>query len=491
MKKGKVYLVGAGPYDKGLLTLRAREVIKKADVVLYDYLVSKDVLKFIKPGVNKVCFAKDNKKDFRLQGKINNFLVKNSLAGKKVVRLKGGDPFIFSRGIEELESLVENDIPFEVVPGITAGLAACVYSLIPVTRRNLVSSVILATGSEVKNEKSNINWVSLAKSGATLIFYMAVARIPKISFNLVKRGLSKDTPCALIQDATSYKQRIVIGKLSNISLLARQRKVKPPAIFVISRTILLRNRFVSENLALAGKKVVVTREDPAYLGELLKKEKSQIIHFPTIKTVSHKYSIKDLHIYDWVLFLSVNAVRRFRRYLRKIPNSAKIACIGVRTAEYLKQLGYKVDLVPEEFSSQGLIKALRKRQLNKKNVLIVRSKKGNDLLKKALCKKVNMLKEIYVYDIIPGSPDKRMFFRQVSKGADIFTFLSAQSADNFVNILGKNKAKLLVRQGLVASIGPETSKRLKQLGIGVDFQPKVYTINSFVNGLKQAIRKRW
>ena len=491
IKKKKIYLVGAGPSDVGLLTLRAKQVIKKADVVLYDYLVSKDVLKLIKPGVEKVCFAKNNKKDFRLQKKISNFFVNKYLAGKIVVRLKGGDPFLFSRGIEELEELAKKGIPYEVVPGITSGLAACVYSRIPITRRGMVSSVVLVTGSEAKNKKSNINWVSLAQSNATLIFYMAVARLSKIVSNLVKNGLDKDTPCALIENATSIKERLVQGKLISIRRLAVRQKIESPAIFVVSKTIALRERLIPGKAELENKKIVVTRERPAYLGELFKKEKAEIIHFPTIKTVALDYDIKDIEKYNWVVFLSINAVRRFRNKLKKLTKKVKIACIGEKTKECLLQMGYKVDLVPKEFTSEGLVKALRKKKLKHKQVLVVRSRKGNDCLKRGLGRYVAGLKELYVYDIVLDCPDKTKFFKAISKGIDVLTFLSAQSAGNFVTILGRKKAKELSRQSLVASIGPATSARLRSLGIRVDFTSNIYTIDNFVKGLKQKIKEQW
>jgi uroporphyrinogen III methyltransferase/synthase len=486
---GKVYLTGAGPGDPGLLTLKAREVLEKANTVVYDYLVDKRILDLIPSGIKKICFAQDGQKNYRMQEKINRFLVKEAKRGRQVVRLKNGDPFIFSRGIEELLELAKNNVPYEVIPGITAGIAACEYAGIPVTQRKVNSCVSLITGSEAKaKNNSHLNWRALSRMQGTLIFYMTVGKLQYICNQLMRYGLDRNTPCCIVQRATTLGQKIIDGNLANIFQRAKKARIKPPAVLVVSKNVPLRKNLAwFDRLPLAGKRIVVTREKGGELSELLKRAGAQVIHFPTIKIKDNHKQLKGLSKFDWLIFTSCNAVRFFRNNLKKIPKNTKIACIGPATRKHLQGLGIKTDLVSKIFSSTGLIAEFKKLNLLGKRFLIVRSDKGTKLLSQKLSDLSARVKEFYAYRILPAKPDIKDFLQELKQGIDIITFLSSESARNFVRILGKNKTKKIIKDIKIISIGPETTKTLRSLGLKVDIQPKEFTIEALVNAMNREI----
>jgi len=485
MKKGKVFLVGAGPGDEKLLTLRAKELLKKCDVVVYDYLVNPRILKLANPKAKLISFSKNNRKNHLDQANINSFLVREALNKKLVVRLKGGDPFIFSRGPEELIELRKHNIGFEIVPGVTSGIAACEYAGIPLTQRNEVSAVSFVTGNEASGKaKSAINWSSLAESGATLVFYMGVENIRVIIRKLISHGLSESSRCCLIENATWDKQRIVEGKLSDIAHLADKNHIKPPAIFVVSKTVASRAKFTWRPGSLKGKTIVITRAKPGELSALLKKCGARIVHFPCIKIIPAVIPDLNLEGFDWIIFMGITSAALFKKQLKFIHKNTKISCIGPKTKEFLDSLKVKTTLVPDIFSSEGLAKSFSKINIGKKNILIVRSNKGSSFLPRYLRKRGARVKELAVYRIETGSPDEKKFIKEFNKGIDLVTFLSAESVRNFALIL-KGKAKQILSQAKIASLGPETSRALIKLGSSIDIQPKNYTIKDLVESIKR------
>jgi uroporphyrinogen III methyltransferase/synthase len=485
MRKGKVFLVGAGPGDVKLLTIKAKEVLSRCDTVVYDYLVNPEILKFVGSRAKLVSFSKNRRKNHLDQSKINDFLAKEALNGKIVVRLKGGDPFVFSRAPEELFALHKHNINFEVVPGITSGIAACEYAGIPITQRNEVSSVTFITGKEAKGKTSSaINWKLLAKSNSTLVFYMGVENLKTVRDKLIYNGLSRFTPCCLVQNATCQNQRVIQGCLSDIYYLACKNKVKPPAIFVVSKTVSQRNVFVWRDGFLKGKTIVVTREKVGELGRLLKQLGARIIHFPTIKIIPNKGCLVKPEDFDWIIFMGRTAVNLFKKQFKFVSKDTKIACIGPKTKELLGSLRIKTSLLPDVFSSEGLTQAFSKVNIINKNILIVRSDKGSKILPKYLKKRKANVRELAIYKIEAGSPDKNKFIEELNKGLDLITFLSAESVKNFALIL-KDKTKQILSRVSLASLGPETSKALAGFGVKPVIEPRSYTIKDLVEAIKK------
>lgn len=474
---GKVYLTGAGPGDPGLLTLKAKALLQKADTVVYDYLVGRRIIDLIPSRIKKVCFAQNGHKDHRLQNKINKFLIQEAKSGRQVVRLKNGDPFLFSRGSEEAQALAENQIPYEVIPGITAGMAACECAGIPITQRHINSCVSFITASEAKDKiKSNIRWKALAESRATLIFYMVVEKLKTVCNQLRRAGLNQDAPCYIIQEATTPRQKALAGTLADIYRKACKGRIKPPAILVVPA------------LPLAGKRIVVTRPKGGEFSRLLAKQGAQVIHFPTIEIKPNAKQLKDIRGFDWLVFTSSNAVRFFRENLKKIPHGVKIGCIGPKTRQELARRGIKADLMPAMFSSAGLVREFKKQNLRGKKILLLRSDKGSQLLPRKLSALGAKVRDFAVYRILQAKPKIKNFLQEIKQGADIITFLSAQSARNFVKILSRERAKKILQQAQIASIGPETTATLKSLGFGVDFQPKEFSIEALV---KTIVGQKW
>jgi uroporphyrinogen III methyltransferase/synthase len=469
---GRVYLTGAGPGDPELLTLKAKALLQKADTVVYDYLVGRRIIDLIPSRIKKVCFAQNGRKDYRLQNKINKFLTQEAKSGRQVVRLKNGDPFLFSRGSEEAQALAENQIPYEVIPGITAGMAACEYAGIPITQRHINSCVSFITASEAQDKhKSNICWKALVDSGATLIFYMVVGKLKDVCSKLRRYGLSRDTACYIIQEATTPRQKVLAGTLADIYRKARKARIKPPAILVVPA------------LPLAGKRIVVTRPKGGELSALLTKQGAQVINFPTIKIKPNSKKIKNLSGFDWLVFTSSNAARFFRKNLKKIPQGIKISCIGPKTRQELENWGAKVYLMPAVFSSTGLAAAFKKHNLRGKKILLLRSDKGSQLLPKELSASGAKVSDCAVYRIAQARPKIKRFFKKLKAPVDIITFLSSESAKNFIRILGRKRARKILRQTKIASIGPETSATLKSLGFTVDFQPREFTVEALAQSI--------
>ena len=408
-KKGKVYIIGAGPGDAGLITLKGVDCLSLADVVIYDYLVSKDLLKYARGNARFIYAGKQGGAHTMSQWQINDLLVKEAKAGNTVARLKGGDPFIFGRGGEEAEKLATNKISFEIIPGVTSAIAVPAYAGIPLTHRGLTSTVAFVTGHEdPTKEKSDIDWQALARIG-TLVFLMGVKNIEKIVQELKDNGRSPKTPAALIRCGATPKQEILTGTLANIVTLARERKFAPPAILVVGEVVDLRNTLRwFDRKPLFGKGVVITRPEKQAddLAQLLIKEGANPIHFPTIKIVPPPdwrdldAAIKKMEDYDWLIFTSANGVAFFferlfakNRDIRDLKG-VKICCIGPATEQQVESKGIRVDLVPEKFISEGIIKSFSGINLKGKKILIARAAKARDVLPAGLKKlgaKVNVV----------------------------------------------------------------------------------------------------
>ncbi len=502
--KGKVYIIGAGPGDAGLITLKGIDCLREADVVIYDYLVSKDLLKYAKSDARFIYAGKQGGAHTLSQWQINDLLVKEAKAGNIVARLKGGDPFIFGRGGEEAEKLAVNKIPFEIVPGVTSAIAVPAYAGIPLTHRGVTSTVAFVTGHEdPTKEKSDIDWPALARIG-TLVFLMGVKNIEKIVKELKDNGRSPKTSAALIRWGTTARQEILTGTLSNIVKLVKESKFAPPAILVIGEVVALRDTLQwFDSKPLFGKGVVITRPEKQAddLAKLLVKEGANPIHFPTIKIVPPPSwrvldaAIKNLETYDWLIFTSANGVAFFfeRLYAKKKDirdlKGIKICCIGPATAQQVADRGIKVDLVPDKFISEGILKSFSGKNLKRKKILIARAAKARDVLPEGL-KELGATVDVATAYVTVASEKKKSDLEALFRGnhVDVITFTSSSTVDNFVKIAGQKSS--LPKGVKIACIGPVTAAAAKKAGLTVDIHQEEYTMEGLVDALQKYFGKK-
>lgn len=496
-KKGKVYIIGAGPGDAELMTLKGIDCLREADVVIYDYLVSKDLLKFARSDVRFIYAGKQGGAHTLSQWQINDLLVKEAKAGNVVARLKGGDPFIFGRGGEEAEKLAANKISFEIIPGVTSAIAVPAYAGIPLTHRGLTSTVAFVTGHEDPTKgKSDIDWQALARIG-TLVFLMGVKNIEKIVRELKDNGRPSKTPAALIRWGTTPQQEILEGTLANIVKLVKERKFAPPAILVVGEVVALRDTLQwFDTKPLFGKGVMITRPEKQAddLAKLLIKEGANPIHFPTIKIVPPSSwreldaAIKNLLDYDWLIFTSANGVAYFfeRLFAKKKDirdlKGIRICCIGPATARQVENRGIKVDLVPQKFISEGILKSFARTSLKGKKILLARAADARDVLPEGLKKLGAQVDVVTAYETI-GSGKKKKEMEELFKEnkIDVITFTSSSTVNNFIKIMG-NDFKL--PKGVkIASIGPVTAATAREAGLAVDIHQEEYTIEGLVGSL--------
>jgi len=503
-KKGKVYIVGAGPGDTGLMTLKGIDCLREADVVIYDYLVSKDLLKYAKSDARFIYAGKQGGAHTLSQWQINDLLVKEAKAGNVVARLKGGDPFIFGRGGEEAEKLVANKISFEIVPGVTSAIAVPAYAGIPLTHRGLTSTVAFVTGHEdPTKEKSDINWSALSRIG-TLVFLMGVKNIEKIVRELKDNGRSPKTPAALIRWGTTPRQKILEGTLADIVNLAKDRKFVPPAILIVGEVVALRDRLQwFDSKPLFGKGVVITRPEKQAddLAQLLIKEGATPIHFPTIKIVPPlswrelDAAIKNLEVYDWLIFTSANGVAYFfeRLFAKKKEirdlKGIRICCIGPATAQQVANRGIKVDLVPKKFISEGILESFARTNLKGKKILLARAAEARDVLPEGL-KKLGASVDVATAYVTVNSGKKKNELEELFKEnqVDVITFTSSSTVYNFNKIAGSG---FKLPGGVkIACIGPVTAAAAKKAGFPVDIHQEEYTMEGLVGALINYYEKK-
>ncbi|RQW77595.1 MAG: uroporphyrinogen-III C-methyltransferase, partial [Geobacter sp.] len=373
--KGYVYLIGAGPGDPGLITVKGRECIARADVILYDYLANKLLLQNASANAELIYAGKVGGAHNREQSQINELLVAKALEGKVVARLKGGDPFIFGRGGEECEALVEAGIPFEVVPGVTAGIGAPAYAGIPLTHRNVTTSVAFVTGHEHPGkEVSEIDWERLSVGSGTIVFYMGVKNLPYIVTHLLEHGRGAETPVALIRWGTRPEQEVLIGTLADIAEKARLAAFKAPAITVVGEVVKLREQLRwFDNRPLFGKGIMVTRavDQAGQFVEVLAAYGAHVHECPTIEIIPPENpsgldeAIAGLAGFHWLIFTSANAVKYFFARLSasgldsRAIGPCRVCAVGPKTAEALTPYGIMPDLIPADYKGEGVIEAFR------------------------------------------------------------------------------------------------------------------------------------
>ncbi len=500
MSKGKVYLIGAGPGDPGLITVKGLECLKKADVVIYDYLANEELLAAGKEGAEKVYVGKKGSDHTLTQDKINRLIVEKAREGKSVARLKGGDPFIFGRGGEEAEELAAAGISFEIVPGVTSAIAAPAYAGIPLTHRDLTSTVAFITGHEdPTKEKSNIPWEKLAPGAGTLVFLMGVGNLPSIAAELIKNGRDPRTPVALIRWGTLPQQETVLGTLANIAEVAQARKVKPPVVILVGEVVKLREKLNwFETLPLFGRKILVTRarEQASDLSLRLRELGAQPVEFPTIKLIPPEswvdldHCLGQIPLYDWIIFTSANGVKFLLERLSFLGKDVRdlkgprVCAIGPKTAEVLESLKIRVNFVPAEYRAESILAGLQKAGLKGKRIFIPRAKIARDILPEELRKSGATVDVGEVYQTVRplgNTEEIRALLREGEISA--VTFTSSSTVENFAEMLGRKEAAELTAGLVVASIGPITAEKAKDLGIETTVIPQEYTIPGLVEVL--------
>ena len=500
MMKPTVYLTGAGPGDYKLITVKGLELIKKADCIIYDYLVNPELLKFRKNDCKLVYVGKKAGAHTLSQDKINRLLVKESKAHPCVVRLKGGDPFIFGRGAEEASYLKKNGVNFDIVPGITSAIAVPAYAGIPLTERSRNSTVGFITGHEDPAKiDSSIDWGALVKALGTMVFLMGVGNLGLIVRRLIGCGKPKDTPVALIRRGTTAEQKTITGTLGNIAEVARKNKITPPAIIVVGETVGLRKELNwFEKKPLFAKRIVVTRtrEQASLLSEKLTELGAEVIEIPTIKIVSNRADkqLKKAFLTgkcDWVFFTSQNGVSEFAAFLKRagrdsrIFGRAKVCAIGSETEKSLHNIGIKPDYLPSRFVAEAVVKHFKNVKFKgpgTPKALILRAKKARDILPKGLKKAGFEVKVIDLYDTVLVKESAAALKQAFKAKIDFVTFTSSSTVENFIKLMGKGYRHKL--SGVkFASIGPVTSGTLKEFGLKPDVEAKVYTIEGLVRAM--------
>lgn len=495
--KGKVYLVGAGPGDYKLITVKGLECIKKADVIVYDRLANVKYLEEAKKDCIFINVGKASSNHILPQDDINRLIADKALEGKVVVRLKGGDPYVFGRGGEEAELLRDENIDFEVVPGITSPIGGLCYAGIPITHRDHASSFHIITGHPRKDgkETKEINWNALANVKGTLVFLMGISNLKNISENLIGEGKDKNTPVAFVSWATRSNQRVVTATLENAHEVAINENIKPPTLIVVGSVVSLREKLnFFEEKPLFGKNIVVTRcrTRSSELAKKISDMGGNPIEIPTIK-IQKVEDNKELEVeidkikdYTYILFSSKNAVDIFFDKLNEMGYDSRVLCnskicaVGSETAKAIKSRGIIADIVPQKYVAEGLYEELKDIINENDKVLIPRAKNARDFLINKLSEKC-YIKEVITYESVIDNDKKDLAIEAIEdEEVDYITFASSSTVKNFITLIGEENLKKLKNKNII-SIGPITSKTIEDFGLEVYKESEVATIDSMID----------
>lgn len=511
MKKGKVYLIGAGPGDIGLLTVKGMKCLQKAEAVVYDFHLNAQILNYINHDAEFIYAGKRGGHHAMTQDEINQALVDKAKEGKIVCRLKGGDPFVFGRGGEEAEVLVNEGIEFEVIPGVSSSIAAPAYAGIPLTHRKYSSSFAVITGNEdITKPESSIDWGKFANGFDTLVFLMGVKNVVAITSKLIEHGKSPDIPAAVVRWGTRPDQKTIVSTLKDIAGLVREENIRPPAVMVVGNVVKLRETLKwYENKPLFGQRILITREYTKDY-EPLEDLGAEIFEFPTIEIAppeSYKEmdeSIDKIEAYNWIIFTSANGFKYFMQRLldkdRDIRDlrGIKICAIGTKTAEAIKNYGIKVDLIPEEFNAEGLISAIvqklgsaegeisdfpsfRTSALKGLKILLPRAEVAREIFPQKVRELGGEIDIPVAYRAIKPEKHGKRLKRFLKEGRiSVATFTSAATFNNFINIMGDDALHVL-KDVTIAAIGPVTAKAIEKAGLKVAIMPKEATIQAMVD----------
>ncbi len=502
-KKGIVYLVGAGPGDIGLLTVKGLRCLRRADVVVYDFHLNAQVLNYINHDAEFIYAGKRGGRHTMKQEEINALLVAEAKKGKVVTRLKGGDPFVFGRGGEEAESLAAEGIPFEVVPGVSSAVAAPAYAGIPLTHRKYSSTFAVIPGYEdTTKENSSIDWSKLATGVGTLVFLMAVKNIETLTKKLIENGRPAETPVAIVRWGTRADQTTITGTLEDIASQVKEKDIRPPAVMVVGDVVKLRETLKWYELKpLFGVRILITREHTEGF-EALEDLGAEVIEFPTIETVPPEdwapidESIKGIvaggKVPDWLVFTSANGVRYFFERLFSLGHDIrelkgiKVCAIGKKTAAAVERLGIRVDMMPDKYRAEGLVDAFKKESgsLSGVRILLPRAEQAREVFPEAVRAAGGEIDVPVAYRAAMPSTRGKRLKRFLKEGRiSVATFTSAATFDNFREILG-SEADELLRGVTIAAIGPVTRKAIEKAGLRVAIMPSEATVEAMAGAIK-------
>ena len=500
---GKVFLIGAGPGDPGLITIKGLSHLKEADVVVYDRLLDESLLYVTPSSAEHIFVGKERGLQALTQDEINSLLVRKALEGKSVVRLKGGDPFVFGRGGEEALELKRNNIPFEVIPGITSAIAAAAYAGIPITQRQVATCFTVVSGSEDPSKpESSIAWDVLAKTGGTLAILMGWTALPSIMNTLQDNGLASDTPAALIQWGTWNKQRTVTGTIKTIAKLGIECGLKPPVIAIVGSVVNLRESLQwFDNRPLFGKKILVTRSriQSSNLVSSLDSLGADTIEVPSIEIHPlDDYNAVDAELlslnYSWIIFSSANAVEvvlnrmKILGYDSRSLSGITVGAIGPGTATALNSYGITPDFIPARSVSEEVLEELSTRAWQNQRVLLPSSDIGRNILETGLNKLGAITNRIAVYKTSRPVDTEDRAYRALRSDLDLITFTSSSTVTNFLDILGNDKQYL--EDVPIACIGPITAATARQLGLKVELIADVHTVEGLVESIANYFQRQ-
>ena len=500
-KQGKVFLVGGGPGDPGLITVKGLTKLQQADVVVYDRLVDVRLLDHARKDAERVYVGKGPDQHAMSQEEINRMLVDRASQGQSVVRLKGGDPFVFGRGGEEALALAEAGLDFEVVPGVTSAVAVPAYAGVPVTHRGIASSVTIVSASEdPTKEGSSVRWDALAKTGGTIVALMGWSALDKVTETLIAEGMSPDTPAALVHWGTEPHQKTVVGTLRDIRSKGAEAGLTSPVTAVIGEVADLRERIRwFDKKPLFGKTVLVTRSrsQASALSSLLEDEGARAVELPTIRFeraepfTEMDLAIESLGEFQWVVFTSANGVEAFFDRMKELGQDARqfsganVASIGPATSAALAKQGVITDLVPQQYLAESLLESVSEHVKPGDRILLPRADIGRNVLEEGLADMGAQVQRLVAYRTVTPPESKQLATELLDGGSvDVVTFTSSSTVENLMGILEGDASKL--NGPVVACIGPITAASAEAAGLRVNVVASEHTIPGLVEAIKGA-----
>ncbi len=505
MNSGFVSLVGAGPGDPGLLTVKALERIRQADLIIYDTLANPEHLRHARKQARLLCVGRGFRHKKLSQEKINRLILAFAGRGEKVVRLKGGDPYLFGRGGEEALFLVEHKVPFEVVPGVTSATGCAAYAGIPLTHRDHNASVTFLTGHRAQDENlDTMDWRKIVSLQGTIVIYMGFYNLKKITERLIHYGMDPATPVAVMEWGTLPWQKSCDGALDQIAEIVRTRAFRAPCLIVIGDVVRLRKKLNwFENLPLFGKRILVTRQADkiSALAEKFRALGSWVIEWPTIKIQKKPdlkaldHALRRLSEYDWLIFTSTHGVDGFFERLEahhgkdaRALGGVRVASVGSETTAALLKRGVRPDLQPPVFETSALARDLKKvGSLKGKRILLLRTNIAPRQLEQNLTRLGAVVERVTVYRTVGVAIPKDSVRQLVEKPVDFVAFTSSSTVTHFFRAIGIKNMKILKKKSRFASIGPITSRTIKQHGGAVACQAKIYNTDGLVEAVRRSV----
>lgn len=498
--QGYVYLIGAGPGDPGLFTLKGKEILNRATVVIYDRLVGDRILSYANPDAEMIYVGKASGQHALPQDEINALMVEKARQGHIVARLKGGDPFLYGRGGEEAQYVLQNGLDYEVVPGVTSAIAVPAYAGITVTHRDATSSFAVITGHEKPDKtESSIQWDKISTGIGTLVFLMGVENLPFICKSLIDNGRDPSTPIALIHRGTTPQQKVLSGTLADIVDKVKKAEFKPPAVIVVGEVVNLRQELQwLEKKPFWGKRIIVTRSrnQASQLSARINDLGGEAVEFPTISIQKEENlsslfnAFKNITSYEWIIFTSVNAVDIFFNELNNADmdirdlGGVNIAAIGPATLDNLARRGLKVNVVPDEYRAEGIVAELANKIQPGQWVLLPRARGARSILPDSLREMGAHVNEVFLYEAISEVHISQAILNEIKNGVmDYITFTSSSTVTNFVKIIGREHVNNINQRVKVACIGPITADTAREAGFKVDIVAKEYTIQGLINAI--------